>query len=108
MSNIVLNGLNGDNIMRVIDALQLSEVLNGSKWFRLPVPVLFTGGTRETIDHDLPMQTIGIDPARGQMYWCGGIYDVRAAWPSHFSGEAALPLRQLLGECALIDAKKGP
>jgi hypothetical protein len=88
--------------MRVIDALQLPEVLNGSKWFRMPVPVLFTGGRRETTNHDLPGQTVGVDPVRGTMCWCGGVYDARAAWPSYFS------LRQLLGECALIDAKKGP
>ena len=35
--------------LRVIDALQLPEVLDGSKWLRLPVPV--PGTDRVTTDH---------------------------------------------------------
>ncbi len=90
-------------MLRVIDALQLPEVLNGSKWIALPVP----GIGRDTSDHVLPTQTIGVDPSRRKMYWCDGFYDARAIRPSHFGTEAALTLNRLLGECTLIDAKKG-
>ncbi len=90
--------------LRVIDALQLSEVLNGSKWLRLPIPVL--GTDRETTDHELLTMTIGIDPMRQKMYYCDRIYDARALSPSHFGEEAALTLRRLFGLCSLVDALK--
>jgi hypothetical protein len=91
--------------MKVIEALQLPEVLAGTKWLALPVPVL--GTDRETTDHDLPTMTIGIDPVRCKAYYCDRIYDVRAACPSHFGTEAAFTLKRLLGECTLVDARKG-
>lgn len=91
--------------MRVIDALQMSEVLDGSKWFTLPVPVV--GTDRETVDHNLPTMTVGIDPERRKMYYCDCIYDARAMSPSHFGMEAAFTLKMLLGECMLVDARKG-
>lgn len=90
--------------LRVIDALQLPEVLNGSKWFTLPVPVL--GTDRETPEHNLPTMTVGIDPARRKLYYCDSIYDGRAARPTHFGTEATFTLKLLLGECMLVDAKK--
>jgi hypothetical protein len=93
------------SLLRVIDALQLPEVLDGSKWFALPVPV--PGTDRETTAHGLPTMTVGIDPARRKMYYCDRIYDARAMFPTHFGTEAALTLKMLLGECALVDAKKG-
>ncbi len=91
--------------MKVIEALQLPEVLDGAKWFTLPVPVL--GTDRETVDHSLPTMTVGVDPVRRKMYYCDRIYDARAAQPSHFGTEAAFTLKMLLGECALVDARKG-
>ena len=91
--------------LRVIDALQLPEVLDGSKWLALPVPV--SGTDRETTDHGLPTMTIGIDPARCTMYYCDQIYDSRAARSTHFGTEVAFTLKMLHGECALVDAKKG-
>jgi len=91
--------------LRVIDALQLPEVLDGSKWLRLPVPVL--GTDRETTDHDLPTMTVGADPVRRKMYYCDCIYDVRAVQPTYFGTEAAFTLGGLLGECRLVDAEKG-
>jgi hypothetical protein len=91
--------------LRIIDALQLPEVLDGSKWLRLPVPVLGTG--RETTDHELPTMTIGVDPSRGKMYYCDRIYEPRAAAPSYFGTEAALTLPRLFGECKLVEAEKG-
>lgn len=93
-------------VVRVIDALQLPEVLDGSKWFRLPVPVL--GTDRTTTDHDLPTMTVGIDPERRKAYYCDRIYEPRAIKPSHFGGEAAFTLDRLLGDCRLVDAKKDP
>lgn len=93
-------------IVRMIDALQMPEVLDGSKWMALPLPSV--GGWQPPPDFTLPQQTIGIDPDRKRMYWCGGIYHLTALRPSYFSGEAALTLPQLLGTCALVDAKKGP
>jgi hypothetical protein len=93
--------------LRVIDALQLPEVLDGSKWITLPVPVLGTGGRETTIDHDLLSMTIGVDPGRQQLHYCDGTYDARAAMPTHFGSSAALTLKRLLGECKLVDAKKG-
>ncbi len=89
---------------RVIDALQLPEVLDGSKWLRLPIPVL--GTDRQTTDHDLLVQTIGVDPARRKAYFCDRIFDPRAARPTYFSTEIAFPLHILLGECRLVDALK--
>lgn len=80
--------------LRVIDALQLPEVLAGEKWIALPLP----GGTV------LPTQTIGVDADRNKMYWCDRLYDPRAMRPSHFGTEAALTLPQLRGECTLVDA----
>ena len=91
--------------LRVIDALQLPEVLNGSKWLRLPVPVL--GTDRQTTDHDLPTMTVGADPVRRKMYYCDQIYDPRAMCPTHFGTEAAFTLGRLLDECRLVDAQKG-
>lgn len=92
--------------LRLIDALQLPQVLDGSKWLRLPVPVL--GTDRETTDHDLPTMTIGADPTRRQMYYCDQIYEPRAMCPTYFGMEAAFSLGRLLGECKLVDAKKDP
>jgi hypothetical protein len=92
--------------MRVIDALLMPEVLDGSKWLRLPVPVL--GSSRETTDHELPTMTVGADPVRGKMYYCDAIYEPRAMCPTYFGTEAAFTLDRLLGECAVVDAKKGP
>lgn len=82
--------------LRVIDALQMPEVLAGAKWIALPLP----GGMV------LPTQTIGVDADRKKMYWCDRIYDPRAVRPSHFGTEAVLTLPQLLGECTLVDAEK--
>jgi hypothetical protein len=96
-------------VLRVIDALQLPEVLAGSKWFALPVPVSVLGpDRRETTDHNLPTMTVGIDPTRRKMYYCDCIYDARAMAPTHFGTEAALTLKMLLGECKLVDVRKGP
>lgn len=92
--------------LRLIDALQLPEVLDGSKWLRLPVPML--GTDRETTDHDLPTMTVGADPARRKMYYCDQIYDPRAVCPTYLGTEAAFTLGRLLGECRIVDAKKGP
>ena len=95
--------------LRVIDALQRPEVLDGSKWFTLPVPKSVIGPDRsETVDHDLPTMTIGIDPVRRKMYYCDRIYDARAVQPTHFGSEAAFTLKMLLGECKLVDAKGPP
>ncbi len=91
--------------LRVIDALQLPEVLDGSKWLRLPVPVFRTG--QETIDHDLPTMTIGADPARRKMYYCDQIYHPSAMCPTYLGTEVAFTLDRLLGEYRLVDAKKG-
>jgi hypothetical protein len=94
--------------LRVIDALQLPEVLDGSKWFALPVPKSVLGPDRsETVDHNLPTMTVGVDPVRRKMYYCDCIYDARAAQPTHFGTEAAFTLKMLLGECKLVDARKG-
>lgn len=82
--------------LRVIDALQRPDVLDGSKWLALPVPVL--GTDRTTTDHDLPTMTIGVDPDRRNAYYCDR--------PSYFGTEAAFTLDRLLGECRLVDAKK--
>jgi len=90
--------------MKLIDALQLPVVLDGSKWIRLPVPVL--GTDRETTDHDLPTMTVGADPARRKMYYCDRLPDVRAM--TCFGTEAAFTLNRLLGECRLVDAEKSP
>lgn len=90
--------------LRVIDALQLPEVLAGSKWIALPLPSLF--GTPP--DFTLLQQTIGVDPRRKRMYWCDGTYHPTAIAPSYFSSEAALSLPQLLGPCALVDALDTP
>lgn len=84
--------------VRVIDALQMPEVLAGKKWMALPLPGSVI----------LPTMTIGVDPARMRMYWCDQIYNSRAVCPSHFGAEATLMLPQLLGECTLIDAVDGP
>jgi hypothetical protein len=92
--------------LRVIDALQLPEVLDGSVWFALPVPVL--GTDRETTGHGLPTMTVGIDPVRGTLHYCDGTFDPRAAAPTHLGAEAALNLRMLLGACALVHVRKGP
>ena len=92
--------------IRVIEALQRPDVLDGSKWLRLPVPVL--GTDRETIDHDLPTMTVGADPTRRAMYYCDQIYDPRAMCPTYFGTEAAFTLGRLLGECRIVDATKGP
>lgn len=92
--------------LRVIEALQLPEVLDGSKWFTLPVPILGTG--REITEHNLPTMTVGVDPVRKKAYYCDRIYEPRAAQPTHFGGEAAFTLDRLLGECTIVDAKKGP
>ncbi|HSX22431.1 MAG TPA: hypothetical protein VLE97_06600 [Gaiellaceae bacterium] len=92
--------------LRVIDALQHPEVLDGSKWLALPVPVLGTDST--TTDHDLPTMTIGIDPTRRKAYYCDRVYESRATCPSYFGTEAAFTLDRLLGVCRLVDAKKGP
>jgi len=91
--------------LRVIDALLRSDVRDGSKWIALPLPGI--GGRPSPIE-SLPQQTIGIDPQRNRMYWCDGVYHPSAVRPSHFGVEAALTLPQLLGDCALIDAKKEP
>ena len=88
----------------VIEALRRPDVLDGSKWMALPLPSV--GGWQPRPDFTLLTQTIGIDPERRRMYWCDGTYHPGAARPSHFSGEAALTLPQLLGECTLIDAPK--
>jgi hypothetical protein len=94
--------------LRVIDALQLPEVLDGSKWFALPAPKAVLGTDRsESVDHNLPTMTVGVDPVRRKMYYCDCIYDARAAQPTHFGTEAALTLKMLLGECRLVDARKG-
>jgi hypothetical protein len=94
--------------LRVIDALQRPEVLDGSKWFTLPVPRSVIGPDRsETVDHNLPTMTVGIDPTRRKMYYCDGIYNARAAQPTCFGTEAAFTLKMLLGECRLVDARKG-
>lgn len=90
--------------LRVIDALQRPDVLDGSKWLALPVPVL--GTDRTTTDHDLPTMTIGVDPERRNAYYCDRIYEPRAGCPSYFGTEAAFTLDRLLGECRLVDAKK--
>jgi hypothetical protein len=90
--------------LRLIDAIQLSEVLDGSKWLRLPVPVL--GTDRETTDHELPTMTIGVDPGRGKMYYCDRIYDTCALAPTRFGAEATLTLKRLFGECRLVEALK--
>jgi len=81
-----------------MEALQLPEVLDGSKWIAMSLP----GG------RVLPSQTLGVDAVRGKMYWCDGIYEPRAMCPSHFGTEAALTLQQLLGYCTLVDAAKTP
>ncbi len=91
--------------LRVIDALQRPEVLDGSKWFALPVPVL--GTDCMTTEHGLPTMTVGIDPVRRTMHYCDRIYDARAACPTHLGTETALTLKMLLGECTLVDARKG-
>lgn len=75
--------------LRVIDALQLPEVLAGSSWIDL---------------HTLQGQTLGVDPVRGRMYWCDGTYHPAADPPSYFSGEARLSLSQLFSLCTLITA----
>ena len=90
--------------MPVIEALQRPDVLAGSKWMALPLPSV--SGRQSPPDFTLPQQTIGVDPERRRMYWCDGTYHPSAVCPSHFSGEAALTLPQLLGECTLIDAPK--
>ena len=92
--------------LRLIDALQRPDVLDGSKWLRLPVPVL--GTDRETTDHDLPTMTVGADPARRKMYYCDRAYEPRAERPSYFGMEAAFTLGRLLGECRLVDAEGTP
>jgi len=89
--------------LRLIEALQMPEVLDGSKWFRLPVPVLGTG--RETTDHELLTMTVGIDPAHKKAYYCDQLYDPRGSAPSYFGTEAAFKLQRLLGECRLVDAQ---
>lgn len=86
---------------RVIDALQLPDVIAGRKWMALPLPSV-GGSPPPTLT--LPQQTVGVDPERRRMYWCDGTYHPTAARPSHFSSEAALTLPQLLGECTLVDA----
>lgn len=94
--------------LRVIDALQRPDVLDGSKWFRLPVPVL--GTARTTTDHELPTMTVGIDPARRKAYYCDRL-SAQGSWDErdrHFGDEAAFTLDQLLDVCRLVDAKKGP
>ncbi len=91
--------------LRVIDALQLPEVLDGSKWLRLPIPVLMTD--RKTTDHDLPTMTVGVDPVRRKTYYCDRIYEPRATRPTYFGTEAAFTLDRLLGECRLVDAQRG-
>jgi hypothetical protein len=91
-------------LMRLIDALQLPEVLDGSKWLRLPVSI---PGRGETTDHELLSMTLGVHRGRG-LYYCDGTYEPRALEPSHFGGPALLGLERLLGECRLVDAKKGP
>jgi hypothetical protein len=87
--------------MRLIDALQLSEVRDGSKWLRLPVAHLGT-------HHELPAMTIGIDPDRKAIYYCDGTFHPTALKPSYFGSEATFTLERLFGECALVDAKKSP
>jgi hypothetical protein len=92
--------------VRVIDALQMPEVLAGKKWMALPLPSI--GGRTPLADFHLPQQTIGVDPERGRMYWCDGTYHPTAVRPSYFGSEADLSLPRLLGECTLIDAKGQP
>lgn len=92
--------------LRVIDALQRPDVLDGSKWFALPVPVL--GTDRTTTDHDLPTMTVGIDPARRKAYYCDRLSAQGSRDGRHFGDEAAFTLDRLLDECRLVDAKKGP
>ena len=89
--------------IRLLEALQRPDVLDGSKWMALPLPSM---GGKPPPNFTLPQQTIGVDPERQRMYWCDGFYNPRAACPSHFSGEAKLTLPQLLGECTLVDALK--
>src|SRR5262249_35578810 len=91
--------------LRLIDALQRADVLDGSKWLRLPVPV--PGTDRLTTDHDLPTMTVGIDPDRHEAHYCDRIYDPRAIAPTHLGGKAAFTLKMLIGECRLVDAVKG-
>jgi hypothetical protein len=90
--------------VRVIDALQLPEVLDGSMWMALS---LADGGwTMAPPDLQLDGHTIAVDPKRKRMYWCDGVYDPNAVAPSHFGGEAMLTLPRLLGQCTLVPAKK--
>lgn len=92
--------------LRLIEALQLPEVLDGSKWLALPVPT--PGDSRvTTTDHGLPTMTIGVDPVRGTLHYCDRIYDSRAPAPTHLGSEAALTLPVLLGECAVVSARTG-
>ncbi len=89
--------------LRVIDALQLPEVLAGMQWIALPLPSI---GGRQLPDFTLLQQAIGVDPESGRMYWCDGTYHPCAVRPSHFSSEASLTLPQLLGACTLVDAQR--
>ena len=91
--------------LRLIDALQLPQVLDGSKWLRLPVPVL--GTDRETTDHDLPTMTVGAAPGCRKLFYCDQTYEPRAVCPTYFGTEAAFTLGRLLGECLLVNAQKG-
>ena len=88
--------------LRLIDALQRPDVLDGTKWMALPLPSV--GGWTPPAGFILPTQTLGVDVERKRLYWCDGTYAPRAIRPSHFGGEAALTLPQLLGECTLVDA----
>ncbi len=87
--------------MRVIDALQLPSVQDGTAWIALPLPDIAIARSLPA-GFTLPGQTLGVYPARGRMYWCDGYYDARAACPSHFGAEAALTLPQLLGACQIV------
>lgn len=82
-------------VLRVIDALQLPEVLTGSRWLALP-------RSSDTL-HGLSQQIVVVDPGNQRMYWCDGTYHPAAIPPSYFSSEARLTLSQLLGTCTLVD-----
>lgn len=83
-------------ILRVIDALQLPEVLTGTRWLVLP-----------SSQYALSQQVLAVDPENQRMYWCDGTYHPGAIPPSYFSSEARLTLPQLLSTCTLIDSPKG-
>lgn len=83
----------------MIDALQLPEVLAGSRWIALTM-------TSSDGRYILPPQAIGIDPQKGQMYWCSVSYHPVTAPPVYFSSEARLTLPQLLSTCTLIDTPR--